>query len=710
MSPIPSTPSPSAFYRNLWRLTERNKKRKKESLTNSHSISDEAVNDYNSTPQQQQQLSVETSTDAQDVLPPKGNVVHRGMDRIRRSVRESFRRRVPRQHFARRTSSGRQSSPNRSANSSSNKAELWQPDEIAVRNGTCSFTVKYLGGIEVFESRGMQICEGALKLLRGQRRRPIKAVLYISGDGLRVVDQESSRGLIVDQTIEKVSFCAPDRNHDKGFAYICRDGTSRRWMCHGFHALKESVSLTINNQKEVMCVCDLFGKKKKRDAEATAAVQAAAGLPPLGCEKPNGTGFTLDEIRQQKSPIPISSFERNNCNGCFRRLSITERLRDPQTAIVQPPPATSNHPSSSLHITPKPRPIGNPLLLVRQGSLRAPVSSVINTTTFHRQLSLRSFPDSPIKRCQQISATAIGKGEPIFEGDEDKGWLNDGTLNEGSTFENAPYCSVKYNGFRQSLSYTSAPYSNISNNFGGTGTYSLVNSPLQVQVQTNYLSNVSGPESWLSSPISTCPSTAKSKADEWLEQTLRSSLSLNSPCKNTNDLSRTNYTINGPPNHPPPPLPSSTAQSANSETAIRFSSDFSQYELSTITENFSPLSKNAAVPSSLLMESEIDVFGQPVFSSLLSNSQRSPKHDTDEMFRHHNHLKWKAMSGLLSFYHQPLFDQINEYISNGTSEKPEETNPFNVKWSHLAVDVATTYPVPVRSTNPFYSESSAVKI
>jgi hypothetical protein len=50
------------------------------------------------------------------------------------------------------------------------------------------------------------------------------------------------QGLIVDQTIEKVSFCAPDRNHDKGFSYICRDGTTRRWMCHGFLALKESVS------------------------------------------------------------------------------------------------------------------------------------------------------------------------------------------------------------------------------------------------------------------------------------------------------------------------------------------------------------------------------------------------------------------------------------------------------------------------------------
>lgn len=50
--------------------------------------------------------------------------------------------------------------------------------------------------------------------------------------------------LIVDQTIEKVSFCAPDRNYDKAFSYICRDGTTRRWMCHCFMALKDSVRLS----------------------------------------------------------------------------------------------------------------------------------------------------------------------------------------------------------------------------------------------------------------------------------------------------------------------------------------------------------------------------------------------------------------------------------------------------------------------------------
>ena len=69
-------------------------------------------------------------------------------------------------------------------------------------------------------------------------------MLHVSGDGLKVVDDDT-KGLIVDQTIEKVSFCAPDRNYERGFSYICRDGTTRRWMCHGFIAIKESVSLLV---------------------------------------------------------------------------------------------------------------------------------------------------------------------------------------------------------------------------------------------------------------------------------------------------------------------------------------------------------------------------------------------------------------------------------------------------------------------------------
>ena len=65
--------------------------------------------------------------------------------------------------------------------------------------------------------------------------------------------------MIVDQTIEKVSFCAPDRNHEKGFAYICRDGTTRRWMCHGFLAVKESV----RNQKTICSLRTCLGLLEK---------------------------------------------------------------------------------------------------------------------------------------------------------------------------------------------------------------------------------------------------------------------------------------------------------------------------------------------------------------------------------------------------------------------------------------------------------------
>ena len=76
---------------------------------------------------------------------------------------------------------------------------------------------------------------------QGSKRKSVRSLLHVSGDGLKVVDDDT-KGLIVDQTIEKVSFCAPDRNYERGFSYICRDGTTRRWMCHGFIAIKESVS------------------------------------------------------------------------------------------------------------------------------------------------------------------------------------------------------------------------------------------------------------------------------------------------------------------------------------------------------------------------------------------------------------------------------------------------------------------------------------
>ncbi|KAK8380163.1 hypothetical protein O3P69_016656 [Scylla paramamosain] len=256
----------------------------------------------------------------------------RRMDRLRRSFRESFRKK--KDHHV----------------TEASKPHQWQTDEASVRAGTCSFPVKYLGCVEVFESRGMQVCEEALKVLRNSRRRPVRGMLYVSGDGLRVVDDET-KGLLVDQTIEKVSFCAPDRNHEKGFSYICRDGTTRRWMCHGFFAVKESGERLSHAVGCAFAAC--LERKQKRDKEC-------------------GVTMSFDPA--------TSTFTRS---GSFRQMTVTERLSDPQEwKPIDPVPVKKVDNPHAIA-----RPHATPLMLQRQGSFR--VFQHLNQSPFKRQLSLR---------------------------------------------------------------------------------------------------------------------------------------------------------------------------------------------------------------------------------------------------------------------------------------------------------------------------------
>ncbi|CAM4700232.1 unnamed protein product [Caretta caretta] len=194
----------------------------------------------------------------------------------------------------------------------------WQADEEAVRRGKCSFPVRYLGHAEVEESRGMHVCEEAVKKLKTSGRKSVKSVLWVSADGLRVVD-DKTKDLIVDQTIEKVSFCAPDRNFDKAFSYICRDGTARRWICHCFLALKDSgerlshavgcafaACLERKQKREQECgVTASFGANRTSFARqgsfrAPAArppdsqkAEAAPAATPLGAPRPRPAGQRL---------------------------------------------------------------------------------------------------------------------------------------------------------------------------------------------------------------------------------------------------------------------------------------------------------------------------------------------------------------------------------------------------------------------------------
>ncbi|GAA6087953.1 numb-like protein, partial [Tachysurus ichikawai] len=49
----------------------------------------------------------------------------------------------------------------------------------------------YLGLVEVEESRGMHVCEEAVKKLKVSGKKTVKAMLWVSADGLRVVDDKT---------------------------------------------------------------------------------------------------------------------------------------------------------------------------------------------------------------------------------------------------------------------------------------------------------------------------------------------------------------------------------------------------------------------------------------------------------------------------------------------------------------------------------------
>eukprot|EP00092_Neocalanus_flemingeri_P015156 GFUD01016373.1.p1 GENE.GFUD01016373.1~~GFUD01016373.1.p1 ORF type:complete len:616 (+),score=177.51 GFUD01016373.1:77-1924(+) len=172
----------------------------------------------------------------------------------------------------------------------------WETDDERVRSNHCEFKVKYLGNMEVQESRGMEVCESAIKTLKSSKEKKIKGTLHVSGDGLRVVDNKK-KGMLVDQVIEKVSFCAPDRHYSRGFAYISRDGTSRRWVCHGFMARKDTGERLSHAVGVAFAVC--LEKKQSRECEGV-------------------TGSYNEEE---------GTFTRF---GSFRQGTLTERLQNPQ--------------------------------------------------------------------------------------------------------------------------------------------------------------------------------------------------------------------------------------------------------------------------------------------------------------------------------------------------------------------------------------------
>ncbi|XP_053488222.1 protein numb homolog isoform X1 [Ictalurus furcatus] len=279
----------------------------------------------------------------------------------------------------------------------SSRPHQWQTDEEAVRSGKCSFQVKYLGHVEVEESRGMHICEDAVKRLKTDRKffkgfftkagkKAVRAVLWVSADGLRVVD-DKTKDLILDQTIEKVSFCAPDRNFERAFSYICRDGTTRRWICHCFMAIKDSGERLSHAVGCAFAACLERKQKREKECGVTATFDA------------NRTTFTRE-----------GSFRVTTATEQAEREEVMRQLQDAKkdsevvsgvtagstanTAAASSPSSSPPQPMATLapqeanpHAIPRRHaPVD---VLARQGSFRGFPALSQKTSPFKRQMSLR---------------------------------------------------------------------------------------------------------------------------------------------------------------------------------------------------------------------------------------------------------------------------------------------------------------------------------
>ncbi|XP_041602082.1 numb-like protein isoform X2 [Vulpes lagopus] len=283
----------------------------------------------------------------------------------------------------------------------------WQADEDAVRKGTCSFPVRYLGHVEVEESRGMHVCEDAVKKLKAMGRKSVKSVLWVSADGLRVVD-DKTKDLLVDQTIEKVSFCAPDRNLDKAFSYICRDGTTRRWICHCFLALKDSGERLSHAVGCAFAACLERKQRREKECGVTAAFDASrTSFAREGSFRLSGGGRPTEREAAEKKKEAAAA--------------PTAAPGPAQPGHVSPTPATTSPGEKGEAGTPVaagtsaaaiPRRHAPLEQLVRQGSFRGFPALSQKNSPFKRQLSLRlnELPSTLQRRTDfQVKGTAASE-------------------------------------------------------------------------------------------------------------------------------------------------------------------------------------------------------------------------------------------------------------------------------------------------------------
>ncbi|KAI8433609.1 hypothetical protein MSG28_015628 [Choristoneura fumiferana] len=166
------------------------------------------------------------------------------------------------------------------------------------------------------------------------------------------------------------------RREAEGPIYICRAGTTRRWMCHGFLASRDSGERLSHAVGCAFAAC--LERKQRRDKECAVSMSIDAAS---------------------------HAFTRQ---GSFRKSTITSRRvseADTPPLPALPAPAAAPRPTPHNPFAVE-RPHAAPHLLERQGSFRG-FAHLNNSSPFKRQMSLR-ISELP----SNLERTRAGLGSP----------------------------------------------------------------------------------------------------------------------------------------------------------------------------------------------------------------------------------------------------------------------------------------------------------
>uniref|UniRef100_A0A8D0G2Z2 Protein numb homolog n=1 Tax=Sphenodon punctatus TaxID=8508 RepID=A0A8D0G2Z2_SPHPU len=544
----------------------------------------------------------------------------------------------------------------------------WQTDEEGVRTGKCSFPVKYLGHVEVDESRGMHICEDAVKRLKATGKKAVKAVLWVSADGLRVVD-EKTKDLIVDQTIEKVSFCAPDRNFDRAFSYICRDGTTRRWICHCFMAVKDTGERLSHAVGCAFAACLERKQKREKECGVTATFDASR------------TTFTRE-----------GSFRVTTATEQAEREEIMRQIQDTKAETEVKTVASNTAPNKEMnnpHAIPRRHaPIEQ---LARQGSFRGFPALSQKMSPFKRQLSLRinELPST----VQRKTDFPMKNSVPEVEGEVDS---------------ISSLCSQITHAFSTSAEdpFSSAPMTKPV-------TVVAPQSPAFQGTEWSTNSGAASPSLYQANHKRT-----PSEADRWLEEVSKTVRAQQPPPPPPPPASQPLL----PPPPPPPPPPASQPAPAFPVNAFITPQPVPVGVVQPMQPAFIPTQPYAVANGMTYPAPSVPVVGitpsqmvANVFGTA-SHSQVSHPHQSPSLSKQHTFPQYESNSATASPFSKPPAQQPNGSASlNGvdtskwaTEDKylqppaaAPQVDPFEAQWAALESKSKRTNPSP---TNPFSSD------